>query len=72
MDSEQKLPGFLATRSIGDRRNQKLCAPPYATGTDFVLIERRSGNDRRATSDQPQAVAEMSGNIDQKIHTRFT
>jgi hypothetical protein len=72
MNSEQKLPGFLATRSIGDRRNQKLCAPPYSTGTGFVLIERRSGNDRRAASDQPQTVAEMPGNINQKIHTRFT
>jgi hypothetical protein len=55
MNPEQKLPGFLATRSIGDRRNGTPCAPPYSTGTGVVLIERRSGNDRRATPRQPNA-----------------
>jgi hypothetical protein len=51
MNSEHKLPGFLATRRVGDRRNEKLCAP-YSTGTGVILTERRSGNDRRATSAQ--------------------
>ncbi|HEY8100648.1 MAG TPA: hypothetical protein VIF82_07825 [Burkholderiaceae bacterium] len=67
MDLEQKLPGFLATRSIGDRRNEKSCVPPYSTGIGLVLIERRSGNDRRAASHPPQQPlndAEKSDNIE--------
>lgn len=67
MNSEQKLPGFLATRSVGDRRNGNACVPPYETGTGMVLIERRSGNDRRDTQAQSHAVAEKTGDIKMPI-----
>jgi hypothetical protein len=67
MNSDQKLPGFLANRSVADRRTGKLAAPPYATGTGVVLIERRSGIDRRAAADQARAVAEQSDKIETPI-----
>ncbi len=60
MNTEQKLPGFLANRSIGDRRNRNLDAPPYLTGEGMVLIERRSGSDRRGMPSQSQVFMEKS------------
>ncbi len=68
MNSEQKLPGFLATRSVGDRRNQNLSAPPYATGTGTVMIERRSGADRRNVHLHSQAMTEKSDSIEMPVN----
>jgi hypothetical protein len=67
MDSDQKLPGFLANRSVSDRRTCKIATPPYATGTGVVLIERRSGNDRRATASQSQVTTDKPGKIDAPV-----
>jgi hypothetical protein len=67
MDSDKQLPGFLANRSVTDRRNGNTCTSPYGTGPGKVLIERRSGIDRRVMLHQPNVVTEKTDNND--IHS---
>jgi hypothetical protein len=67
MDSDKHLPGFLANRSVADRRNGNACTPPYSTGTGKILIERRSGNDRRGMLHQQHVATEKAGNADMQL-----